>query len=99
LARSHPEELTRLRSIAAAAALQALANYAKRDHTFQPTQAQGTERWHANAVGREYEFLLNGPKFFDTRAKTGGGGAIDLAIYLYGLNFGDAMRLLRQRGL
>lgn len=99
MARPLPEELIRLRHISAAEALQALANHAKRDITFQPTKSKQTQRWHANVCGREFELLLNGPKFFDTRTKSGGGGAIDLAIYLYGLSFNEAMQLLRQRGL
>ncbi len=89
MARFYPEELVRLRSIDATKALQALADHAKRDLTFQPAKAKGTERWHATASGREYEFLLSGPKFFDTR----------LAIYLYRVSFNDAISLLRQRGL
>ncbi|KJJ99156.1 hypothetical protein UB44_13495 [Burkholderiaceae bacterium 26] len=99
MARLLPEELVRLRRIDAAEALQVLAAHAKRDVTFQPTKSKLTQRWHANVGGREFELLLNGPKFFDTRTKTGGGGAIDLAIYLHGLSFNEAMQLLRQRGL
>jgi hypothetical protein len=99
LARLLPEELVRLRRVDAAEALQALATHAKRDVTFQPTKSRPTQRWHANVGAREFELLLNGPKFFDTRTKTGGGGAIDLAIYLHGLSFNEAVRLLRQRGL
>lgn len=94
-----PEELIRLRHISAAEALQALATHAKRDITFQPTKSNLTQRWHVNVEGREFELLLNGPKFFDTQTNSGGGGAIDLAIYLYGLSFSEAMQLLRQREL
>ena len=99
MARLLPEELIRLRHIDAAEALQALATHAKRDTTFQPTKSNLTQRWYANVGGREFELLLHGPKFFDTRTKFGGGGAIDLAIYLHGLSFNEAMQLLRQRGL
>lgn len=99
MARHIPEELARLRRISAVEALQALATHAKRDVTFQSIKAKGTERWHANVGGREFELLLNGPKFFDTHTKAGGGGAIDLAIYLYRLSFDEAMVILRQRGL
>lgn len=99
MTRLNPEELARLRSITAAQTLVALAPYAKRDISFFPSKATGTERWHASAGGREFELLLNGVKFFDVRANTGGGGAIDLAIHLYGVSFNDAIALLQQRGL
>lgn len=54
-------------------------------------------RWHATAAGRGFELLLCGPKFFDTRARTGGGGAVDLAMHLWATNFRGAVSLLRQR--
>ncbi|ASL48118.1 hypothetical protein bAD24_III12025 [Burkholderia sp. AD24] len=96
---SNCEELHRLRNVDASKALVVLASYAKRDRTFQPVKAIGTERWHVSAAGRDYEFLVNGPKFFDTRVSIGGGGAIDLVIYLYGIRFTEAVAVLRQRGL
>lgn len=99
MVRLSSQELSRLRQIEAATALIALATFAKRDITFIPAKSRGTERWHASVGGVEYELLLNGPKFFDTRASVGGGGAIDLAIHLCRLSFNDAIVLLRQRGL
>lgn len=92
-------ELQRLRQVSAASALATLATYAKRDLTFVPSKSVGTERWHATAGGQQFELLLNGPKFYDTRAKVGGGGAIDLAIHLHRLSFTDAIGLLRKRGV
>ena len=47
---------------------------------------------HAKA-DREYA------RFYDTRARVGGGGAIDLAIHLTGYSFNDAVQLLRSKGL
>lgn len=99
MARPYPQELTRYRNTSAVNALLSLSSYAKRDITFVPIQNIGTERWHANADGVEFELLLNGPKFFDTRAKVGGGGAIDLALHLYPIRFSEAIALLRKRGL
>jgi hypothetical protein len=99
LARPSSTELVRLREVKAAVALAALAAHAKRDATFIPTKSVGTERWHATIGTFQFELLLNGPRFFDTRAKTGGGGAVDLAIHLYRLSFNQAIRLLRERGV
>jgi hypothetical protein len=99
LARLQFNELLRLRQIPAALALAALATYAKRDSTFVPTKSLTTERWNATVGCYQFELLLNGPKFYDTRTKVGGGGAIDLAIHLHRLSFIDAVGLLRKRGI
>ena len=47
----------------------ALADYAKKDVSFIPVKDAGTERWHTTVRGREFELLLTGTKFFDTRAE------------------------------
>ena len=99
MARPTVEDLVRWRQVMAVKALVALATYAKRDISFVPTKSLKTERWHANVDGFEFELLLNGPKFFDTRTKVGGGGAIDLAIHIHRLNFNKAIELLRARGV
>ncbi len=99
MARLHFSELQHFRQVPAVIALAALATYAKRDSTFVPGKSLTTERWHASVGSYQFELLLNGPKFYDTRAKVGGGGAIDLAIHLHRLNFVDAVQLLRKRGI
>ena len=45
----------------------------------------------------EFEILTTGLKWYDTRAKKGGGGAIDLAMHVLGLSFVDAVKLLTER--
>lgn len=92
-------EIGRWRSLDAAVALMALADHAKRDPTFEPIKDQTTTRWHANVAGRDFELLLTGPKFFDTRAETGGGGAIDLAMHLLRADFKTATGALRKKRL
>jgi hypothetical protein len=76
--------------------LRALADHAKPDPTFDPIKDPGTTRWHARVGVREYELLLTGPKFFDTRAGKGGGGAVDLAMHLLRLDFKSAVATLRR---
>ena len=83
----------------AAIVLQALADNAKRDPTFEPIKNKATTRWHSTAQGLEFELLLTGPKSFDTRAEKGGGGSIDLAIHPFGLDFKTAIGALRKWGL
>jgi hypothetical protein len=40
--------------------------------------------------------LTTGPKWYDTRAGKGGGGAIDLAMHVLGLSFVDAVKSLNK---
>ncbi len=57
------------------------------------TAAAGTR---FTALG-EFEILTTGPKWYDTRARAGGGGAIDLAMHVLGLSFVDAVKRLTTR--
>ena len=61
--------------------------------------AQALESLLAQDHG-DFEILTTGPKWYDTRARKGGGGAIDLAMHVLGLSFVDAVRrLTEQAGL
>jgi hypothetical protein len=91
--------LSRWRSLDAHIVLEALADYAKKDATYRPVTSAQSSRWHANLNGRDFELLLTGPKFWDTRQAVGGGGAVDLAIHLTGKNFRAAIRLLKSHAL
>lgn len=79
--------------------LVAIADYAKRDITFFPIKDKATTRWHATVRGREFELLLTGPKFWDTRLQKGGGGAVDLAEHLFRIDFKEAVGELRKKRL
>ena len=87
--------LERWRALDALLVLEKLGCYAKADYTFEPLKAQGTQRFHVNAEGRDYELLLRGPKFFDTRLQRGGGGAVDLVMHVRHVDFKGATDLLR----
>ena len=88
-------ELARWRALPAADVLKALADHIKKDPDFIPISRQSASRWHVNIRGQEYEFLCDGPKFFDTRQKRGGGGAIDLVMYVFRLDFKGAVARLK----
>ena len=92
-------DLERWRSFDASAALNAMADYAKEDQSYVPRLDARSSRWHASVAGNEYEILCTGPKFWDDRASCGGGGALDLAIHLFGISFKKAARLLTERNL
>jgi hypothetical protein len=91
--------LRRWRALDALYVLEKLGCYAKADRSFEPVSAHDTERYHINADGRDFELLLRGPKFFDTRLKRGGGGAVDLVMHLHNVNFKNATALLRRLGI
>lgn len=91
--------LARWREVPAAAVLAALADHAVEDRTFKPLSSKDTSRWHASAGGHDFELLCTGPRFFDTRAQKGGGGAVDLAMHLLSIDFRAAAKVLAEKGL
>ena len=86
--------LTPLREMPSEDALALLAINCKPDSSYQPVKEPTTRRWHAHTSGGEFEILTTGTKWYDTRAKVGGGGAIDLAMHILRLPFVDAVRIL-----
>ena len=99
MTRASADELSRWRAMPATEALTQLVSHAKQDAHFTPVKDPDTTRWHVDAAGRDFELLLKGPKFFDTQALRGGGGAVDLAMHLFGMEFRKAVSFLRSRGL
>jgi hypothetical protein len=91
-------ELDRLRGLDALRVLGLLAEHVKVDPDFRPRQARSTQRLHVRAAGADWELLVDGPKFYDTRARRGGGGAVDLVVHLWQVPFKKAIRILREAG-
>jgi hypothetical protein len=89
-----PATLARLRDLPSEAVLARLAMQIKPDPTFIPVKDAGSRRWHALTTQGDFEILTTGPKWYDTRARKGGGGAIDLAIHVLGLSFVEAVKHL-----
>ena len=81
----------RLREMAASDALALVAIHVKLDPTYSPVKDDQTRRWHASTQRGEFEVLTTGAKWYDTRARLGGGGAIDLTMHLLGLSFVNAV--------
>ncbi len=92
-----PSTLLQLRVMPSEAALALLTIDLKMDPNFVPVKDSTSRRWHACTTHGEFEILTTGTKWYDTRAKRGGGGAIDLAVHLCDLSFVDAVKLLMQR--
>jgi hypothetical protein len=89
-----PETLERLRDLPSESVLARLATELKADSNFSPVKDVATRRWHARTARGDFEILTTGSKWYDTRARRGGGGAIDLAMHLLGLSFVDAVKFL-----
>lgn len=95
MARVSRAELAAMRALDAKTVVLKFADYAKPDPTFQAISSKQTYRWHVRVMSREFELLLNGPKFYDSRLKRGGGGGIDLVMHLFQIDFKQAVELLR----
>lgn len=91
-----PTVLARLRELPSDEVLARLAIDLKPNVTFKPAKNAGSRRWHAHTVSGDFEILTTGPKWYDTRARKGGGGAIDLAMHVLGLSFVDAVKSLNK---
>jgi hypothetical protein len=89
--------LARLRETPCDVALGLLAVYCKLDPSYHPIKDPRSRRWHVRTTGGEFEILTTGAKWYDSRAKVGGGGAIDLTMYILRLSFVDAVRMLTAR--
>jgi len=92
-----PTILAHLRELPSELVLSRLAIDLKADPTFRPLRVAESRRWHAHTPRGDFEILTTGPKWYDTRARKGGGGAIDLAMHLLGLSFVDAVKYLTER--
>ncbi|EIW3598953.1 hypothetical protein MC126_004528 [Salmonella enterica] len=84
-----------LREVPVLATLDALGIYWKRDASFEPLKDKATVRVHVSLGGAVVELLATGAKWYDTRTERGGGGAIDLAMYLLRLDFVTAVKRLQ----
>lgn len=89
-------DLARLRELSCSQVLPLVCTFVKMDPDFTPIKNRYTQRWHLNVEGRDFELLTTGPKFFDTNAKSGGGGAIDLVMHLTGLTFKQSVKRLQE---
>jgi len=94
-----PAALARLREQPSEEILARLAIDLKVDSTFVPAKDIRSRRWHVHAAGGDFEILTTGPKWYDTRARKGGGGAIDLTMHLLGVSFVEAVRFLTAQAI
>jgi hypothetical protein len=89
-----PAALAALRSMTPQQTLDRLGLGWKRDPDFRPQKDSRTVRLYVTVGGQVVELLATGIKWFDPRSQKGGGGAIDLAMHLCGLDFVGAVKRL-----
>lgn len=89
--------LIRLREIPCEEVLSSLTIHCKADPSFRPAKDPQSRRWYVRTECGEFEIVTTGLKWYDSRARTGGGGAIDLAMHILHVPFVDAVRLLMNR--
>lgn len=89
-----PEVIAAARDLALREALAKLELRVNLDRDFRPTKNALTQRWIVDLPKGTAELLVTGAQWFDTRARVGGGGAIDLAMHLLGMPFITAVRAL-----
>jgi hypothetical protein len=89
--------LEKLRRITCAQLIPLLCDHAKKDRDFTPVKNAHTERWYVRAAEHDFELLITGTKFFDSNADKGGGGAIDLTMHLFNIDFKHALKKLREK--
>ena len=87
-------DLDRLRKVPILDALTQLGLYWKADPDFQPEKNSNTQRLYVSIGSRIVELLITDMKWYDARAKKGGGGSIDLAMHLLSLDFAHAVKAL-----
>jgi hypothetical protein len=68
------------------------------DETFRPRKDPLTQRLNVTVGPGVIELLANGAKWYDTRARKGGTGAITLTMHLYGVSFVAAVTRLKRGG-
>jgi hypothetical protein len=97
MARSFPPALLdELRALSLRGVLECLDYHVAVDPDFVPDKDRRSERWVVSGAGGTTEVVVTGIKWFDTRAKLGGGGAIDLVMQLERLSFVAAVRRIER---
>lgn len=89
-------ELEPLCSMGVTAVLSRLVDYVKANPPVKPISAGHLLRWNATVQRREFGLLLNVLKLYGARLERGGCGAFDAAIYLFGIDFKQAVECLRR---
>lgn len=94
--KSFPLELVnRVRKLKLHKVLTELCTYCSQDRTYEPKKNPDSKVFVIEIDGRRFNnLLITGERWFDLDTEKGGGGAIDLIMYLRGISFVQAVKLL-----
>ena len=94
--RSFPADLVnRVRNLKLVDVLNALCTYCSQDRTYEPKKNPDSKVFIVEVNGKRFNnLLITGDRWFDLETKKGGGGAIDLVMYLRQISFLQAVKLL-----
>ena len=94
-----PEQIQQARSVPLLKLMTHICDLVKEDRDYAPLDAsRRSRRFQVNCQKRDFRLILTGEKWVDEllprgSSGRGGGGAIDLASHLMGLNFVQAVRV------
>jgi hypothetical protein len=86
--------LDSLRLMPVTEALNRLGLHWKTDPDFRPRKDPSTKRLYVISGARVFEIIATGARWYDTRARVGGCGAIDLTVHILQVSFVDAVKRL-----
>jgi hypothetical protein len=92
--RFNSAEVARLRAMTVDVALKLLGLSSKVDPDYRSYKNSKSKRLIISVDSKVVELIVTGEKWYDVSAKRGGGGAIDLTMYLYGEPFAKAVSRL-----
>jgi hypothetical protein len=92
-------DVHRARGVPLLKVLSYVCDYLKEDQDYTPSDPSvGRRRFHVNCSKRDFRLLLSGEKWLDElvsrdAVNRGGGGAVDLVMYLKDINFVQAVKV------
>lgn len=90
-----PQLINRVRNLNLIDVLNSLCTYCSQDRTYEPKKNPDSKVFVIEIDGKRFNnLLITGERWFDLETKKGGGGAIDLLMYLRGISFVQAVKLL-----
>lgn len=94
-----PEQIQQARNVPLLKVIRYICDLVKEDRAYQPLDScRRSRRFQVNCQKRDFRLIVTGEKWVDElqprgTSGRGGGGAIDLASYLMGVNFVQAVRV------